>query len=291
MFLEIRAQANACHGVYQVTEIDPLVGGDTGKIADGFAFGPLGEGFTAPLVGHLECVCHMLLQPLHQIPQKVRRFGFVGGLGVSGGGGCQIECRGVIAECGAELVIGVRQAQEDFVSLLLVFEVWRFKWLDEIDVEIPRRNGRGTFVGCAEEKIPQTGCLTFQPFQFVLPNFVAGSIGLIGTLHDPSQGFVVVAVELGCIETFSPLFDQSIEVIGLLEIEIVLPIIRVGGDELPADGLMDFPQNGLHLGEQVIGWIASQLLNAWLIKTERIPQFLWRGSECGIDVAGGEAMY
>ena len=35
-----------------------------------------------------------------------------------------------------------------------------------------------------------------QPFEFVLPNFITSDIGLVGALHDPLQGFIVVTVKL-----------------------------------------------------------------------------------------------
>ena len=142
----------------------------------------------------------------------------------------------------------------------------RVEGLDEIDVEIPRRHSRGALVGRAEEKVSMTCGLAFQPFELVLPDFVAGDIGLVGALHDPFQRLVVVAVELGGIEALGPLLDQGVEVVGLLEVQVVLAIVRVGGDELAAHCLVNFPQNGLHLGEQIVGRIAAQVLNAGLEK-------------------------
>ena len=110
----------------------------------------------------------------------------------------------------------------------------------------------------------------------MLPDLVAGNVSLVGTLHDPFQGFIVVAVELGEFEAFGALFDQGVEVIGLFEVEIVLPVVRVGGNELPTDGFMDFTQNGLNLGEQIIGRIAAQFLYAGLIQAESVAELLGR---------------
>ena len=51
---------------------------------------------------------------------------------------------------------------------------------------------------------------------------------------------------------------------------------------------MDFPQDGLHLGEQVVGRIAAQFLDARLIEAEPVTQFPGRRAQGGVDVAGGQ---
>ena len=102
LVLEMRPKTDAGDGVHQVAEVDALVGADAGKLADGLALGPLGQGLGASLVGDLEGRGHVLLQPLHEVAQEVGRLGFVGGLGVTRGGGCKVQGRGVVLEapCG-----------------------------------------------------------------------------------------------------------------------------------------------------------------------------------------------
>jgi len=45
---------------------------------------------------------------------------------------------------------------------------------------------------------------------------------------------------LGLIEGLRPLLDERIVVIGLLEVQIILPVIWVGRNELATDCFMDF---------------------------------------------------
>ena len=127
-----------------------------------------------------------------------------------------------------EFLVRVCQSQEQLVGFLLILEVRHVEGLDKVDVEIPRRYNRGAFVGRAEEQVSKTRGLALQPFEFVLPDFVAGDVGLVGALHDPFQGLVVVTVELRGIETFGPLLDQGVEIVGLLEVQVVLAVVRVG---------------------------------------------------------------
>ena len=81
-------------------------------------------------------------------------------------------------------------------DFLLVLEMRRFEWLDEVEVEISRRHSRGALVGGAEEEVSLARGFALQPFELVLPNLVACDIGLVSALHDPTQGLVVVAVKL-----------------------------------------------------------------------------------------------
>ena len=99
---------------------------------------------------------------------------------------------------------------------------------------------------------------------------------------------VVVAVELRGIQALGALFDQGVEVVGLLEVEVVLAVVRVRRDELAADRLVDFPQDGLHLGKQIVGRIAAQVLDAGLVEAKAVAQFLRRCAQRGVDVTCGE---
>ena len=91
----------------------------------------------------------------------------------------------------------------------------------------------------------------------MLPNLVAGDVGLVGALHDPFQSLVVVAVEQGVIKALGSLFDERVEVVGLLEIKVILAVVSVVGDELAADRLVDLAQYRFHLRKEVIGRVAA----------------------------------
>ena len=288
LVLENCPQTDARGGVHQVAEVDALVGADAGKLPDGLTLDPFGQGLGAPLVGDLEGRGHVLLEPLHEITEEVRCLGLVGGLGVARSGGRKVQGCGIASKRGAELLVRVRQAQEQLLGFLLVLEMRRVKGLDEIEVEVPLRHRCGAFVGCAEEKVSQSRGLAIQPFDLVLPDLVAGHIGLIRAFHDPSKRLVVVAVELRGIEALGPLLDQRVEIVGLLEVQVILAVVRIGGNELPAHRLVDFPQDGFHLGKQIIGRIAAQLLDARLKETQAVAQFLRRRAQGRVDVARRE---
>ncbi|GIW56388.1 MAG: hypothetical protein KatS3mg082_2792 [Nitrospiraceae bacterium] len=224
----------------------------------------------------------MLLQPAHQVPQEPVGLGLVGGLGLTARDGGEVQRRGVVRQRRAELFVRAGEAKEHFVGLLLVLEVRRIERLDEVEIEITGRHGGRAFIGGAEEEISLSCRLALQPFQLVLPYPVAGDISVIGALHDPFQGLVVVAIELGGIEALGALLDARVEVVGLLEIQIELPVVRIKGDELAADGLEDRPQDRFHLGTEVIGWVSAQLLDGGLVETERIAQLFGRGAQRGM---------
>ena len=53
---------------------------------------------------------------------------------------------------------------------------------------------------------------------------------------------------------------------------------------------MDLAQYGFYLGEQIVGRHPAQLLDAGLVETQAVSQFLCRRPQGRIDVAGGEPM-
>ena len=75
----------------------------------------------------------------------------------------------------------------------------------------------------------------------MLPDALAGEISLVGTFHHLLEGFIVVAIQLSIIQALGSLLNQGIIVIGLLEVDVILPIVCVKKDKLTTDGLMDFP--------------------------------------------------
>ena len=123
------------------------------------------------------------------------------------------------------------------------------------------------------------------------PDRVAGDVGLVGALHHPPQGVVVVSVQPRPIETLGPLFDQGIEVVGLLKIEVVLAIVRVRRDELTADRLVDLPEHGFHLRQEIVRRVSSEFLDAGLVQAKTVPQLLGGRPETGMDIAGRQPVH
>ncbi len=157
--------------------------------------------------------------------------------------------------------------------------------MNEIDIEIPLRHGGGAFVGSAEKEVAGTGGLVLLPDQFVLPDLVASHVGGILAFHDPLERLVIEAVELSLAQTFGPLVDQGVEVVGLFQVQIELAVVGIEGDELAADGFMYFSKNGFNMSLQVFfGLIATQFSNQWIKQTETVAQFFCTGSHWSVDV-------
>ncbi len=252
LILEMGSQTNAGDGIDHIAEVDALMRVDAGQLPDRLALGPIGERSGSPLVGDFEGIGHALLQPLQQVPQKKGCLGLIGGAGMSRRRGGQVQSRSVVPECRTEFIVHVDEPQIHFVRLLLILEVRRIEGLDEIKVKIPRGNGSRTFVGRTEKEISLTRGLALQPLQLVFPDLVTGDVGPVRTLHDPFQGLVVITIELRSIQALCPFFDQRVEVVGLFQVEVELPVVGVRGDELPADRPVDLTQDSLYVGEQVV---------------------------------------
>jgi hypothetical protein len=118
----------------------------------------------------------------------------------------------------------------------------------------------------------------------VLPDLVAGDVGLVGALHDPFQGLVIVTVELCVIESHGAILDEGIEVVGLFQVEVILAVVRVGRDELTTHRLMNLPQDYLHLSKQISSRGAAQVLDPGLKQAQPVAQLLGCCTQGGVDV-------
>ena len=74
LVLEVRSQADTGDSIDQVAEINGFLRLYAGKVTDRFAFGPFGHRLGASLIGDLEGITHVLLQPLNQLFQKIVGF-------------------------------------------------------------------------------------------------------------------------------------------------------------------------------------------------------------------------
>ena len=104
------------------------------------------------------------------------------------------------------------------------------------------------------------------------------------------MGFVIVAVQLEIVEGGAAILDKGIEVISFLEVQVKLPIVRIGRDELTAYRLVYFSKDGFHLGKQIIRRISTEFFYARLIKAQPISQFFCGCPQSSIDVSGGKPM-
>ena len=273
LVLEVRGQADPGDGVDQVAEIDGLVGRQAGQVADRFALGPFGHGLGAALIGDLEGIAHVLLQPLDQFLQEAVGLRFIGGLGVARGGGGKVQGGRIALQRGLEFLVGAFQAEENLVVDLVVLEARRIVGLDEVEVKVPLRHGGGALVGSAEKEVAGTGSLVLLPNQFVLPDLVAGHVGGVLTFHDPLERLVVEAVELSLTQAFGPLVDQGVEIVGLFQVQIELTVVGIEGDELAADRFVDLAQDRFHMGLQVlVGLVAAQLGDQRIEQAEAVAQ-------------------
>ena len=145
------------------------------------------------------------------------------------------------------------QLEEHFIGELLVLEVRRLERLEEVEVEIPWRLGGGSFIGCAKEEVAPACDLVLSPFDLVFPNLVAPDVGrLIGAFQHTGQGVEVVLVQLRIGERVGLVLNLGVVVDGLLQVEVILVVLRVVRDELPAHRLHDFFEARFHGGSQEV---------------------------------------
>ena len=124
---------------------------------------------------------------------------FVDALVLPRRGGPLLSGARVEPEFPVEVVVPVLELEEHLVGFLFVLVVRRIMGLNEVEVEVPRRLGRGTFVGRAEEQVAAPVCLTLSPFDFVFPDLVAGDVGPFVGPHHAGECGEVVAVELAYV--------------------------------------------------------------------------------------------
>ena len=190
-----------------------------------------------------------------------------------------------------ECFIHAAKTKEQLVGLFLILETGRLEGLHEIQVKIPWRRGGGTLVGRAEEQIAPARRLALQPGQFMFPDVIARHIGVVFTFHQLPEGYVVVAIQLEFVQGFGALLDQRVVVISFRQIQVILVVALIRGDELAAHGAMDFMQHCRHLGKQIVRWVATQVLDLGLVEAQAIPQFPRRGAQRRVNVAVGKAVH
>jgi len=159
---EVRCQADRANRIHDVAHVDAAAG------ANQFAFHPAQQRLGFPLVGDFEGRGHVLLQPLHQIPQKSSSLAFVVSLAFPD----DVDAR-LTARSSCEGSFGRRhrrrEAEEHLVLLGIPVFSWWVERLKKVKVEITGRCCCRTIIGCAEEKISPAGDLPLDPFEFRAP--------------------------------------------------------------------------------------------------------------------------
>src|SRR5262249_47060554 len=126
-------------------------------------------------------------------------------------------------------------------------ESWGLVWLDEIEIEIAWWHRCGSLIGRSKEQVSPTRSLALAPLQLMLPNAIAANISLVRALHHSSQRIVVISIESHCVEALGALLNQRIKVVSFFQIEVILLIIPIRGNELPAYRSVNFSQHCLDL--------------------------------------------
>ena len=189
-------------------------------------------------------------------------------------------------------MISSLEPDENLVVLLVISETRWVVWLYKVNIEIPLRNSRRAFIWGTKKKVTGAGGLALLPGKVMLPDFVTRNPGCILALHNPLQRFIVKAVKLTVIQTFSPFVNQGIEVVGFFKIKIKLAIVRIERDKLAADCLDNLFQNSFHMGLQIlVRLIAAHFGNQWFIKKKAVTKFLGGCTHRSIDIARGQAMH
>ena len=224
-----------------------------GSTACAVALQPLDHLLGNALVDDLERGQHVGPQPRHERLEETVRLVLVDLLRAAAGRRRHLTSASVETQRVLELLVPVRQLEEDFIGELLVLEVRRLERLEEVEVEVPWRLGRGPLVGCAEEQVAPARDLVFPPLDLVFPNLVAPDVGrLIGQFQHTGQGVEVVLVEVRVGERVRLVLDFGVVVDGLLQVQVILVVLRVVRDELPAHRLHDFLEARFHRGAQEV---------------------------------------
>ena len=91
-----------------------------------------------------------------------------------------------------------------------------------------------------------------------------------------TQRLVIVAVELGVRKCFGLPFDKRVEIVGLFQIDIILPVFLVLGEKLAADRLVDLEKHRFDIRLQVLVRLAAHFGDHRFEQAEAITQFLRR---------------
>ena len=194
----------------------------------------------------------------------------------AGGGRGEFQGGRVELEAFVKGLVFLGEAEENLIREFVVRETRWIERLDEVEIEVARRDGRGTFAGRAEEKVAQAGGLALFPDDFMLPDLPTGEAGGVRTLEDLAQRVVIVAVEDVAVEGFGPLFDQGVVILHLFQIEVVLAVVFAEGDELAAHRAADLVQRRFHNREQIGCGIAGQRGNGRMIEAQAVAELLGR---------------
>jgi len=228
----------------------------------------------------------VLAQPRRERAQTGRSLALVDALVLAGGGQRLLAGAGEEPERLDERLVWRLQAEEHLLGLLVVLVVGRLVRLEEVEVEVVDRPGGAALVRRAEEQPAQPVDLALPPLHVVQPDARARNRRLVGALHDLRQGFEVVAVELASAQGLGLLGDQRVEVDVLLQVEVVLTVLLVEGDELPVDGPQDLHQ---HFFDQRLEE-RGVLLGGRQDQAQVVAQLGRRGAEWGEDVPRREAV-
>ena len=184
-------------------------------------------------------------------------------------------------------LVAASQVEKHLVGLLSIFVGRRLVRLHEVQVEVARRLGRGALVGRSEEQVAGTGHAATQPGDLVRPDAIPGHVDAVRALQHALQSIEVVAVHLLGRQAAGLLSDQGVVVDVLFQVQVVLAVLGVGGDELAADRADDLLESHLDGAEQEVRvWLRQRHEQA-----EAIAQFLGCGAQRRVDLARGQPQH
>ena len=226
---------------------------------------------------------HVGPQPCHKCLEKSVRLVLVDLLRAGAGRRRHLTSASIEPQRVLELLVAMRQFEKDFIGELLVLEVRRLERLEEVEVEVPWRLRRRTLVGCAEEQVAPAGDLVVPPLDLVFPNLVAPDVGRqVGQFQHTGQGVEVVLVKVRVGQRFGLVLDFGVVVDGLLQVQVILVVLRVVGDELAADRLHDLLEAGFHRRPQEV----AGLLRDRGEQAQAVLKLLGGWADPGPDVVG-----
>jgi len=177
------------------------------------------------------------------------------------------------------------EAQEELVGLLVVDELREVVGLEEVEVEVAWRLGGGSLIWGAHEQVSRAITVFGRPREVVLPDAVAGDVGIVADAECLFHGHVVRRVELVVVEAVGSLRDELVVVDVLGDIEVDLAVVFVATEELARHRRQRLGQDRLDRGAQEDGVLLGQ---SWREEAQLVAELVHGQPDSGMDVVGGE---
>ena len=123
-----------------------------------------------------------------------------------------------------------------------------------------------------------------------LPNAETRKTCRVGAFKNLGERLVVGRIERIVAESLRFFLHQGVVIVGFLEIEIDLAVIRSLGNKLPAHGGANLLESHLDKAEKVVGRCIAQFRSHGVVEAKPVAQLLGSQTDGNMDIVCGEAM-